>query len=80
MNEYLEEEAKIWFMDHPVTAKKMLGKEDEAEGRESDNQGDDGEDGFGGSGHGNVDVSNKKCFVSKHLYIQLQWQNLVGRV
>ena len=58
MHEYLEEEAKICIMDHPVTAKKMLGEEDEAEGRESDNQGDDGEVGFGGSGHDNEDVSN----------------------
>ena len=58
MNVYLEEEAKIWIIDHPVTAKKMLGEEDEAEGGESDNQGDDGEAGFGGSGHDNEDVSN----------------------
>ena len=36
----------------------MLGKEDEAEEGESDNQGDDGEDSFGGSGHDNEDVSN----------------------
>ena len=31
MHEYLEEEAKIWIMDHPAMAKKILGKEDEAE-------------------------------------------------
>ena len=42
------EEAKIWMMDHPATAKKMLGEKDEAEEGEGDNQGNDGEDGFGG--------------------------------
>ena len=45
-------------VEYPTTAKKMLGEEDEAEGGESDNQGDDGEAGFGGSGHDNEDVSN----------------------
>ena len=58
MNEYLEEEAKIWIMEHPATSKKMLGEQDEAEEGGSDNQGDNGEDGFGGSGHDNEDVSN----------------------
>ena len=58
MNEYLEEEVKIWIMDHPVAAKKMLGEEDQAEGGESDDQGDDGEDRFGESGHENKDVSS----------------------
>ena len=58
MHEYLEEEAKIWIMDHPAMSKKMLGEEDEAEEGGSDNQGDDGEDNLGGSGHDNEDVSN----------------------
>ena len=58
MNEYLGEETKIWIMNHPATAKKMLGAEDEAKKGEGDNQGDDREDGFGGSGHDNEDVSN----------------------
>ena len=59
MNEDLEEEIKIWKVEHPATARKMyVGEEDEAEGGESDNQGDDGEAGFGGSGHDNEDVSN----------------------
>ena len=48
----LDKEAKIWMMDHPATAKKMLGEKDESEKGEGDNQGNDGEDGFGGGQKG----------------------------
>ena len=54
----MEEEIRIWKVEHPATVKKMLGEEDEAEDGEGDNQGDDGEDGFGGFDHDKEDVSN----------------------
>ena len=56
MNEYLEEEIKIWKVEHPATAKKMLGEENEAE--EGDEQGNDGEDGFGMLDVGNEHLNN----------------------
>ena len=58
MNEYLEEEIRIRKVEHPATAKKMLGEEDEAEDGEGDNQGGDKENGFGVFDHDKEDVSN----------------------
>ena len=54
----MEEEIKIWKVEHPATAKKMVEEDNEAGRGEGDNHGDDGEDGFGLLEVDNQHVSN----------------------